>query len=159
MIAPPVYFEGERKSTNMATVEKFRVNNPHPFSVGIITMDKPYGMAIPPHSFTLLTQDEIDYLISICTLFQDGTLQVAGEKQKEVADTIGLDMENNANFMSDEDIKKKLSGNANQLRKWLDSDSFKPYVMERIAELAKEMNLSANKLSVLKEKLPNYEFI
>lgn len=141
------------------TTERFRVNNPHPFSVGIVTIDKPYGIVVQPNSFTMLTQDEIDYLISISTLFQDGVLQVAGEKQKEVADTIGIDMENNANFMSDEDIKKKLSGNANQLRKWLDGADMKPYVLDRVAELAKEMNLSMNKIQVLQEKLPNYDFL
>ena len=141
------------------TTEKFRVNNPHPFSVGIVTIDKPYGITIQPNSFTMLTQDEIDYLISISTLFQDGVLQVAGEKQKEVADTIGIEMENNANFMSDEDIRKKLSGNAAQLRKWLNSEDMKPYVLDKIAGIAKEMNLSMNKIQVLQEKLPNYDFL
>ena len=141
------------------TTEKFRVNNPHPFSVGIVTMEKPYGVVIQPNSFTMLTQDEIDYLISISTLFQDGVLQVAGEKQKEVADTIGLNMENNANFMSDEDIRKKLSGNANQLKKWLETAEMQPYVLDKIAEIAKGMNLSLNKIQVLKEKLPDYEFL
>lgn len=141
------------------TTERFRVNNPHDFSVGIVTMDKPYGIAIQPHSFTMLTQDEIDYLISICTLFQDGVLQVAGEKQKEIAEVIGMDMENNANFMSDDDIRKKLSGNANQLRKWLEGEDFKPYVLDKIAEIAKGMNLSANKLQVLQAKIPNFNFL
>ena len=139
--------------------EKFRVNNPNPFSVGIVTVDKPYGIAIQPNSFTMLTQDEIDYLMSISTLFQKGVLRVDGEKQKEIAATIGVDMENNANFMSDEDIRKKLSGNANQLKKWLDGEEFEPYVLDKIAEIAKGMNLSMNKIQVLKDKLPNYEFL
>lgn len=138
--------------------EKYRVRNPHPFTVGIITPDKPYGIAIPVNSFTMLTQDEIDYLLSTSTLFQDGVLRVEGEKQKEVAESIGLEMENNADFMSDEDIKKKLSGNVNQLRKWLDGD-IRPYVMDKIAEIAKGMNLSLNKIQVLQEKLPDYEFL
>lgn len=139
--------------------ERFRVKNPHQFTVGIVTMDKPYGISIPANSFTLLTQDEIDYLISISTLFQDGVLQVEGEKQKEVAESIGVNMENNANFMSDEDIKKKLSGNANQLRKWLDTTEMQPYVLDKVAEIAKGMNLSLNKIQILQEKLPDYEFL
>ena len=68
-------------------------------------------------------------------------------------------MEDNANFMSDEDIKKKLSGNANQLRKWLNSDEIKPYVLDKIAGIAKGMNLSLNKIQALQEKLPEYDFI
>lgn len=141
------------------TTEKFRVINPHPFSVGIVTIDKPYGIAIQPHSFTMLTQDEIDYLISISHLFQDGVLQVVGEKQKEIAETVGMDLENNANFMSDDDIRKKLSGNANQLRKWLESAEFQPYVLDKIAEIALEMNLNMNKIKVLQEKMPEYDFM
>lgn len=139
--------------------QKFRVLNPHDFNVGIITSDKPFGLNIAPHSFTMLTQDEIDFLNSTSSLFRRGFLRVEGEKQKEVAASLGIDIENNANFMSDEDIKKKLSGNANQLRKWLDGGKIEPYVLNRIADIAKEMNLSANKLAVLKEKLPDYEFI
>lgn len=139
--------------------EKMRVNNPNPYPVGIITPEKPYGVNIAPNAFTMCTQDEIDYLAATSTLFADGVLRLAGEKQKELADAIGVTMEDNANFMSDEDIKKKLSGNANQLRKWLNSDDIKPYVLNKIAEIAKNMNLSLNKIQVLQEKLPDFDFM
>jgi len=139
--------------------EKMRLNNPKDYAVGIKTPDKEYGINILPHSFTMVTQDEVDYLMATCTLLQDGVLQLQGEKQKELAAVMGIDMENNANFMSDEDIKKKLSGNANQLKKWLDSEKINPDVMAQIAKIAKGMNLSMNKIQVLQEKLPNYDFM
>lgn len=139
--------------------EKMRVNNPNPYPVGIITPEKPYGANIPPKAFTMVTQDEVDYLMATSTLFRDGVLRLDGEKQKDLADVMGIKMEDNANFMSDEDIKKKLSGNANQLRKWLNSDDIKPYVLDKIAEIAKGMNLSLNKIQVLQEKLPDYDFM
>jgi len=139
--------------------EKMRLNNPHDYAVGIVTPEKEYGVNILPNSFTMVTQDEIDYLMATSTLLQNGVLQLAGEKQKELAATMGVEMENNANFMSDEDIKKKLSGNANQLKKWLSSDDIQPYVLDKIATIAKGMNLSANKLQVLLEKMPDYDFL
>lgn len=139
--------------------EKMRLNNPHDYAVGIVTPEKVYGVNILPNSFTMVTQDEIDYLMATSTLLQNGVLQLAGEKQKELAATMGVEMENNANFMSDEDIKKKLSGNANQLKKWLSSDDIQPYVLDKIATIAKGMNLSANKLQVLREKMPDYDFL
>lgn len=139
--------------------EKMRLNNPHDYAVGIVTPEKEYGVNILPNSFTMVTQDEIDYLMATSTLLQNGVLQLAGEKQKELAATMGVEMENNANFMSDEDIKKKLSGNANQLKKWLSSDDIQPYVLDKIATIAKGMNLSANKLQVLREKMPDYDFL
>lgn len=139
--------------------DKMRLNNPHDFNVGIITPEKPYGVNVPPHAFTMVTQDEVDYLISTCTLIQEGKLKLDGEKQKNIADTLGINMENNANFMSDEDIKKKLSGNANQLKKWLESEEIQPYILDKIAQIAKAMNLSANKLHVLQEKMPDFDFL
>lgn len=139
--------------------DKFRVNNPHDYPVGIITPEKQYGANIAPKAFTMCTQDEIDYLMATSTLFQDGVLRLAEGKQKELADAMGIDMEDNANFMSDDDIRKKLSGNANQLRKWLDSDEIKPYVLDKIASIAKTMNLAMSKIQVLQDKLPDYDFL
>ena len=151
--------------------ERIRVRNTKKFNVGIITPDKPYGQNIAPGAFTILNQDEIDYLISQEALshrLSDGRcrhrpthliLQVEGEKKEEVLESLGVDKENNANFMSDEDIKKKLSMNANQLKKWLESTEAEPYVLERVAEIASGMNLSMNKIQVLKDKIPNFEFI
>lgn len=139
--------------------EKMRLNNPNAFAVGIITPEKQYGVNIQPNAFTMVTQDEVDYLMATSTLLRDGVLRLAGDKQKELTDTLGINTEDNANFMSDENIRKKLSGNVNQLRKWLNSDEIKPYVLDKIATIAKDMNLSMNKLQVLRDKLPDFEFL
>ena len=139
--------------------ERIRLRNPQKFNVGIITPDKPYGVNIAPGAFCIINQDELDYLMGNSTLLQNGVLKVDGEKQEEVIETLGINKENNANFMSDEDIKKKLSMNANQLKKWLDSTEAEPYVLNRIAEIAKGMNLSMNKIQVLQDKIPGFEFL
>lgn len=139
--------------------ERIRLRNPQKFNVGIITPDKPYGQNIAPGAFTIVNQDELDYLMGISRLLQKGILVVEGEKKDEVQEIMGIDKENNANFMSDEDIKKKLSMNANQLKKWLDSVEAEPFVLEKIAEIASGMNLSMNKIQVLKDKIPRFEFI
>ena len=139
--------------------ERIRVRNTKQFNVGIITPDKPYGQNIAPGAFTIMNRDEVDYLIGTSTLFQKGILQVEGEQKQEVLETLGIDKESNANFMSDEDIKKKLSMNAAQLKKWLESTEAEPYVLNRICELASGMNLSMNKIQILKDKIPHFEFI
>ena len=138
--------------------EKIRLRNPQQFNVGIITIDKPYGLNIAPGAFTIVSKDDIDYLMATSTLLQKGILRVEGEQKEEVLEQMGVKEEDNANFMSDEDIKKKLSGNANQLRKWLDGD-IEPFVLAKIAEIADGMNLNANKLQVLREKIPNHDFL
>ena len=139
--------------------ERIRLRNPQKFNVGIVTPDKPYGQNIPAGGFTIINQDELDYLMGNSKLLKNGVLQVEGEKREETLEVMGIDKENNANFMSDEDIKKKLQMNANQLKKWLNSTDAEPYVLERVAEIAKGMNLSANKLQVLQAKIPNFNFL
>ena len=139
--------------------EKIRLRNPQKFNVGIITNDKPYGLNIAPGSFTIVSKDDVDFLMATSTLLQKGILRVEGEQKEEVLEQMGVKEEDNANFMSDEDIKKKLSMNANQLKKWLSNDDIEPYVLKKIAEIAETMNLSANKLQVLKDRIPGHEFL
>ena len=139
--------------------ERIRLRNPQKFNVGIITPDKQYGQNIAPGGFTIINQDELDYLMGNSKLLQKGILQVEGEQRDETLEIMGVNKENNANFMSDEDIKKKLQMNANQLKKWLESTEAEPYVLKRVAEIAKGMNLNANKLQVLQAKVPGFDFI
>lgn len=139
--------------------ERIRLYNPHKFNVGIITPDKEHGVNIAPGAFTIVNQDELDYLIATTSLLRDGVLRVTEENKEHVEDMLGMKTEDNANFMSDEDIKKKLSGNVNQIKKWLNSGDIQPYVLEKIADIAKGMNLSMNKIQVLKEKIPKYDFL
>lgn len=139
--------------------EKMRLRNPKAYNVGIVTPEKPYGQNIAPGAFTMVSQDELDYLIGTCTLLQTGTLVVEGAKSEEVMENLGVDKENNANFMSDEDIRKKLSMNAAQLKKWLETGNIQPDVMDKIAKIASDMNLSMNKIKILQEKIPNYDFM
>ena len=138
--------------------EKMRLRNTRNCNVGMVTPEKQFGQNIAPGAFTMVTQDEVDYLIGTCTLLQKGILVVEGPKKEEVMENLGIDKENNANFMSDEDIKKKLSMNANQLKKWLDTVEAEPDVLDKIARIASGMNLSMNKIQVLKDKVPNFEF-
>ena len=139
--------------------ERIRLRNPQTFNVGIITIDKPYGLNIAPGSFTIVTKDDIDFLMATSTILQKGVLRIEGEEKKEVLESMGVKEEDNANFMSDEDIKKKLSMNANQLKKWLNSDEIEPYVLDKIANIAKDMNLSMSKIQVIQDRIPDFEFL
>lgn len=138
--------------------ERIRLYNVKRANVGIVTPDKPYGQNIAPGAFAIVNRDELDYLMATCDLLQLGILRVQGESKADVEERLNIDSENDANFMSDEDIKKKLSGNANQLKKWLNAKDIAPDVLDRVGEIAKDMNLSLNKIQVLQEKLPNFEF-
>ena len=120
--------------------ERIRLRNPQKFNVGIVTPDKPHGLNIAPGAFTIVSQDDLDYLMGTSRLLQKGVLRVDGAKNEEVMESLGIE-------------------NANQLKKWLDSTEAEPYVLNRIAEVASGMNLSMNKIQILKDKIPKFEFI
>lgn len=138
--------------------DKIKVYNPQKFDVGIITQDKPMGINVKSGSFVLLTQDEISYLASVCTLFQRGCLRVEEKHAAETMQELGIDVNNDPNYVDDEDIKAKLSGTPKSIEKWL-AGITEPYVFDRIYDVAADMNLSVAKVKVLQAKMPNKNFL
>lgn len=138
--------------------DKIRVINPQKFDVGVVTQDKPIGMNIKAGGFIMLTQDDIDYIMSISTLFQRGFLRIEETKAAEIMEGVGIDMNTDPNFIDDEDIRKKLSGTTKNVEKWLD-DIHEEYILDRIYDIAKDMNLSMNKIKVLQAKMPSKNFL
>lgn len=138
--------------------DKIRVINPQKFDVGVITQDKPIGMNIKAGGFIMLTQDDIDYIMSISTLFQRGFLRIEETKAAEIMESVGIDVNTDPNFIDDEDIRKKLNGAAKNIEKWL-NDIHEEYILDRIFDVAKDMNLNMSKIKVLQAKMPNKNFL
>lgn len=138
--------------------EKIRVINPQKFDVGVITQDKPIGMNIKAGGFIMLTQDDIDYIMSISTLFQRGFLRIEETKAVEIMESVGIDVNTDPNFIDDEDIRKKLNGTAKNIEKWL-NDIREEYILDRIFDVAKDMNLNMSKIKVLQAKMPSKNFL
>lgn len=138
--------------------DKIRVINPQKFDVGVITQDKPIGMNIKAGGFIMLTQDDIDYIMSISTLFQRGFLRIEETKAAEIMESVGIDVNTDPNFIDDEDIRKKLNGTAKNIEKWL-NDIHEEYILDRIFDVAKDMNLNMSKIKVLQTKMPSKNFL
>ncbi len=138
--------------------DRIRVYNPQKFDIGVATQDKPIGMNIKAGSFIMQTQDEIDYITSISRLFQRGLLRIEEKKAAEVMESIGIDVNTDPNFIDDEDIKKKLSCTAKTIEKWL-NEIEEPYILDRIFDVAKDMNLNMSKIRVLQAKMPDKDFL
>ena len=138
--------------------EKIRVINPQKFDVGVITQDKPIGMNIKAGGFIMLTQDDIDYIMSISTLFQRGFLRIDETTAAEIMESVGIDVNTDPNFIDDEDIGKKLNGTAKNIEKWL-NDIHEEYILDRIFDVAKDMNLNMSKIKVLQTKMPSKNFL
>ena len=73
-----------------------RLYNRTKFNIGIVTPGKPYGQNIVPGGFVMVSQDDVDYLSATSTILQCGSLQVDDAHKEEVAQSLGIEMENNA---------------------------------------------------------------
>lgn len=137
--------------------EKIILRNPQKFDVGIITMLKPNGINIKAGTVCVINQDELNYIASTSTLLQDGILTV-DEAHVDAMKEIGIDPQTDPNFISDEEIRKKLSGTAKKLREWLATIEL-GHILDHIYDVAVTMNLSADKLKALMEKMPDKDFL
>lgn len=137
--------------------EKIKLMNPQKFDVGIITQENKIGVNIKAGSFTLVTPDDIAYLASISDVFRRGILKVE-EKNIEVMQEAGIDQQNDPNFITDEEIQKKLSGTVKKMKEWLATIE-EGYILDRIYDVAMNMNLSLDKVKALNEKMPDRKFL
>ena len=140
--------------------EKIRLLNKQKFDVGIVLPggnENQRGVNIKAGSFFPVTADELDYIASVSTLIQRGILTVE-EKNAAMMENIGIDMKNDPNFITDEEIHKRLSGSAKKIGEWLDTIT-EDYILDRVYDEAVKMDLGLNKLKVLQEKMPKREFL
>ena len=81
------------------------------------------------------------------------------EKEKEVLlQEIGIEPETDPNFIDNEGIKKKLSMSAKKIEEWLATVK-EEYILDRVYDVAIEMNLPMNKIKVLQAAMPKKTFI
>lgn len=141
----------------MNTVKNVRIYNPQKFTVGIVTQDKPLGIAIKPGSFAIISEDDVSYIASVSSIFRRGVLRL-DEDNNDLLMGIGINVAKEVNYCDEEDIRKKLSGTAKSLGAWLDN-IHEDYILDKIFDVAKEMNLPASKIKVLSAKMPNRDFL
>ena len=96
--------------------------------------------------------------MSISSIFQRGFLRIEETKAAEIMESVGIDVNTDNNFVTDEDIRKKLAGTAKNIEKWLDEIT-EPYILDRIFDVAKDMNLNMSKIKVLQSKMPEKDFL
>nr|DAO42679.1 MAG TPA: hypothetical protein [Caudoviricetes sp.] len=145
--------------------KNLRLKNVQQFDIGVKTPDKPMGVNIQRGSFLPVSEDDVNYIASVSNLIQRGLLiveNIAGAEKdiaKEVVTSLGIDEKENPNFATDEEIRKCLSASQKKMADWLDSIE-EPVLLDRIYTIAMGMeNLNINKLKLLKNKMPNREFI
>lgn len=137
--------------------EKIVLRNPQKFDIGIVTLEKPLGVNIKAGSFALVNESELNYLASISDLLQKGLLQVDDQHKEQMLE-LGINPDDDVNFVKDEEIRKKLSGTGKKLKEWLATIE-EGHVLDRVYDVAMGMNLNVDKVKILKEKMPDKEFL
>lgn len=135
-----------------------RVINPQKFDVGVITQSNQVGINIRAGGFVMQSRDDIEYIMSGSTLFQRGFLRIEEPKEMEIFETFGIDVNTDPHFVDEQDIRKKLSGTAKSIEKWL-ADINEDHILDRVYDVAMDMNLNMNKIKVLQAKMPGRNFL
>jgi len=131
------------------TTKKVKVLNNNKFDVGVkIDIGAPRSFSIKSKSFAYLQEDEVLFLDSSCRLFRDGFLRI---EDAEVKESMGQ-VEENPNDVTDEEIEQLLTGNIKKMEKELKLLTAL-HAKNRVIEKAKELDLTAGKLKVIKEVL------
>ena len=137
-------------------MDKTRVYNQRKYSIGLI-LQNGAERVIHPGSFALLARDEIEYLASVAPSLFDGEKQLRLE-DRALAAQLGFVDDAQAETLDAEAIRKRLSQRVPQVRVWLEGVT-EPYLLDAICDVAAEMDLPASKLQLLKERMPEREFI
>lgn len=137
-------------------MEKTRVYNQRKYDVGLL-LQNGSERVIHSGSFTLLSRDDIEYLISIAPALFEGEKQLSIE-DRALAVQLGVIDSAQAEQMDAETIRKKLGLRAGQLKTWLDG-IVEPYLLDAIYDVAMTMDLPASRLQLLQERMPDREFI
>ena len=137
-------------------MEKIRVYNPRKFAIGVI-LQNGAERAILPGSFALLSKDDIEYLASIApALFEDeNLLQI---EDRTVAVDLGFIDSLEKPILDADEIRRCLGQRVSQVKAWLEGIE-EEYLLDAICDVAAEMDLPASKLQLLKERMPEREFL
>ena len=136
--------------------EMVNVYNKNKFNIGI---KKPDGTSlnIRPGSFIMLTQNEIDWLNSVCDFIPKGILQL-DEAHSYITEKMGINIKESVYAMDDEAIKDHLNMGVKKLEEWLDGINDK-MLINRICDIAEIMDISRTKMKMLKEKAPERDLL
>ena len=127
---------------------KVKVYNRNKFDIGIKLINPMREQNIKAGSFTILDEDDVYYLDTICTLFKRGMLVI---ESVEVKTNLNM-VEENPNVVNEEEMLKILKGNFLKMKKDLEKIT-EPHTKDFIYQLARKHSgeLNGSKLKLLSE--------
>lgn len=135
------------------SAKNIRLWNKQKFDIGVVLSDNPAGVNIGHGKFQMVSEDDLYFISATCDCLQRGLLEVEENKAQVLEDAGVISV-----AVKDDDIKKYLNGTAKKLGEWM-ADIADPIVLDKIYDVAMGMDLTAAKLKILREKMPDREFI
>lgn len=105
----------------------------------------------------LLSREDVEYLASIAPALFEGEKQLRLE-DRALAAQLGFVESEQEETLDVETIRKRLMQRVPQVKAWL-ADVREGYLLDAICDVAAQMDLPASKLQLLKERMPEREFI
>ena len=142
--------------------QKYRVYNRCKYDIGVSLLAG-HNIMIRAGSFQMLSVDDINYIESICRVnkfFSQRMLVPVDELGNEIplAELGVIPNSVKPPHYNDDEIAAMLKQSVKKIEAWLD-DIEDPAEFHAIAGVAKAMDLPATKLKVLKQKMPQEEFL
>jgi hypothetical protein len=127
---------------------KVKVFNRNKFDIGVKLMNPVREQNIKAGSFTIMDEDDVYYLDTICTLFKRAMLVIDNE---EVNTELGF-VEKNPNTKTDSEIKTILNGNFLKMKKEL-SLITEPHTIDLVYNTARSIakDMSGTKLKYISQ--------
>lgn len=91
------------------------------------------------------------------SIFRRGVLRL-DEDNYDLLTGIGIDVAKDPHYCDEQDIRKKLAGSAKSVNEWL-NEIHEDYILDKIFDISKDMNLPASKIKLLAAKMPNRDFL
>lgn len=127
---------------------KYKVFNNNPFMVGIrFEHEVNREIGIKPNSFVLMTEDDILYVDTVSTLFEEGVLFVDNQ---ELMEKMGY-IERNPNTITDEEVKRIFSLSNAKMKEALEKITAQ-HAIDKIVSLAKQSDLNQSKMKIIKDQ-------
>lgn len=133
-----------------------RVYNDRKYNIGLVKQNG-IELVVKAGAFVALTREEIEYVASLAPGLFEGEKQLRVE-DRELAVKLGFVASASAPRFDEPFIIEQLSQRPAQISKWLDGIN-EPYLLDMIYDVASKLDLPGSKLTLLKSKLPDREFI
>lgn len=75
------------------------------------------------------------------------------QAHQDMNEKLGIDVANNPNFVTDDEIRTRLTGSATRIEAWAKNIT-ELYVQNRVWQIANEMDLSASRIKALQRAIP-----